>query len=467
MNKSQPTLLQARRDFGFDLGLRLASIALLVAVLGYLSRNALIDDALIYARYVRNALHGQGLVFNSGELVNALTSPLYSYLVLAIAKLTGGHVLAASAIVSGIAFFGACAVAENLFPLAGLLLASTGYFYSLVGMETSLFLWLLLFTLYLVERSRWNWLPTAALLLVLTRFEGGALLVPLAWYLWRHGRMPAWRAYVPPACIAVAYLAMNHHWYGRFLPASANAKFGQGKSEFWGRWPFAFLDTAYQLKPEFLPTLYIVIAVLLLVIPGTLRLRRTALLRISMPFLGILLAFYLLFNIPGYKWYYAPFICFGMLYACASLQSFGRWQWAAAPLILLSAWSAEKRFAPHPAPQPPSRQSAAVEDGYPGIARWLQANAPEHARVEAAEIGMLGWYCPRCDVQDILGLTSPKNADHIAHRDLHSWLAEDHPDYIIMHHGEWPFEDVARNDPRYVPVPVDFGKIVYLLERRQ
>ena len=461
----KPPSAQLPTRAGRDLPIRLALTALFVGILSYLSRSALIDDALIYARYIANALHGRGLVFNPGEHINALTSPLYSYLVLAAARLTGGHVLAASAVVSGVSLFAACALAETLVPFAGLLLASTGYFYSLVGMESALFLFMLLLTLVCLRRERESWLPTVGLLLVLTRFEGGAMLLPVAWELSRRRRWPSWRAYAPPAVLTLAYLALNHHWYGTFLPASASAKFGQGKSGYWGRWPFAFFDTAYQLKPEFLPTLYVVLGVVVLLIPGMLKLRRSVVLWVSLPFLGILLCFYLLFNIPGYKWYYAPFLCFAMLYACAALPAAGWWRWAAVPVILLSAWSAEQRFAPH---KPRGSASQEVRpDGYPGIAKWLQANAAGHPRVEAAEIGMLGWYCPHCDVQDILGLTSPKNAGHIAHHDLRSWLAEDHPDYVVMHRGRWIFEDVARDDPSYAPVPVDFGPVVYLLQRRR
>ena len=447
-----------------ELPLRIAGIAVLVAVLGYVSRHALIDDALIYARYVANALAGLGLVFNAGEHVNALTSPLYSYLVLLFAKLAGGHILAVSATISAVALFAACVLAETLVPLAGLLLASTGYFYSLVGMESSLFLCMLLLTILLLQRGLTDWLPTAGILLILTRIEGAALLLFVAWELYRRRRWPSWRSFLPVAFLATAYLAMNVYWYGSLLPASADAKLGQGRSGFWGRWPFAFFDTAYQLKPEFLPTLYVVVAVLALVIPGTIKLRRSALLRAGLPFLGILLGFYLLFNIPGYKWYYAPFLCFAMIYACAALPPAGLLRWAAAPFILLSAISAYHRFAPRASPAP--APASVVNEGYTGIAQWLQANTSGHPRVEAAEIGMLGWYCPRCDVQDILGLTSPKNAAHIAHRDTHSWLAEDHPRYIVMHWKSWGLEDVARDDPAFERVPVDFGKVVYLLQRK-
>ena len=443
------------------LGLRIAAIALMVSVLSFFARHDQIDDALIYARYIANALHGLGLVFNAGEHVNALTSPLYSYLVLATAKVAGGQVLLATASVSAISFLLACSLAESLVPFAGLLLAATGYFYSLVGMETSTFLCMLLLTIFLVERERYNWLPTACILLLLTRFESGALLLPLAVELHRRKRAPSALSFLPAALIALLYLALNRYWYGAFLPASAGAKLGQGRSGYWGHWPFAFLHTAYQLKPEFLPTVYILIFVALLAIPGMLHVAKTgsyALNRLVLPFLAILLAFYLLFNIPGYKWYYAPFICFAMIYACAALSRFSPWRWAIVPLLLLSWLTALHRFRSQP--RPSSTQN------YPGIANWLLANTPPTARIEAGEIGTLGFYCQRCYLMDILGLTLPKNADHIAHADSRAWLAEDHPDYVVVHIAPWVFEDVVKQSPDYERVPVDFGSIVYLLRRK-
>ncbi|MEJ2001267.1 MAG: hypothetical protein P8X77_07705, partial [Maritimibacter sp.] len=36
------------------------------------------DDAFIVGRYANNAVHGQGLVYNPGEYVSALTSPLHA-----------------------------------------------------------------------------------------------------------------------------------------------------------------------------------------------------------------------------------------------------------------------------------------------------------------------------------------------------------------------------------------------------
>lgn len=443
------------------LPLRIVAIALLVAVLGFFSRHDQIDDALIYARYIANALHGLGLVFNPGEHINALTSPLYSYLVLATAKLLGGRVLLATVLISGIFFFLACSLAESLIPFAGLLLAATGYFYSLVGMESSTFLCMTLLAIVLLEHQRYNWLPTVGILLLLTRFESGALLLPIAVELYRRKRLPSATSFLPAALIALLYLALNRYWYGSFLPASAGAKLGQGRSGYWGHWPFAFFHTAYQLKPEFLPTFYVVLFVVLLAVPGILRFAKldgSLFNRLVLPFLAILLAFYLLFNIPGYKWYFAPFICFAMIYACAALPRTGLWRWAIVPLLLLSSATALHRFYA----QPPQ----STTQGYTGIAHWLLANTPPDARIEAGEIGTLGFYAQRRYLIDILGLTLPKNALHVAHADSRSWLAEDHPDYVVVHYAPWVFEDVVKQSPDYERVPVDFGKVVYLLRRK-
>lgn len=438
--------------------LRLAAIALMVSVLGFVSSDTPIDDALIYARYIQNALRGLGLVFNAGEHINALSSPLYSYLVLGLATILHGHVLGASAAISAVFMFLACVVAESLVPFAGFVIAGTGYFYSLVGMETSLFLFLLLLTVALAEAELYAWLPTAGILLVLTRFEGAALLLPLAFVLARKRRWPPAITFLPALLIAAFYLGLNHHWYGSFFPASANAKIGQGRSELWGRWPTSFFHTAYQLKPEFLPTVYVVVLVAILAVPGFLKMKRATWSRIALPFLGILLAFYILFNIPGYKWYYAPFICFAMVYACAAIPKNGRLRWLTVPIILLAAATSTWRFIKISRPAP--------DTGYVAVSHWFIANTPPGTRVEAGEIGTLGFDCEQCYLMDSLGLTLPKNADHVAHKDIRSWLAEDNPEYIVVHRSPWQFEDVAKQSPNYAPLAVDFGPVVYVLKRK-
>src|ERR1700744_1506235 len=74
---------------------RLLALAVLIVIAVVLSRHFVAEDGLIYSRYVANALHSQGLVFNAGEHVNALTSPLFSYLLLGVAWILHGDVILA------------------------------------------------------------------------------------------------------------------------------------------------------------------------------------------------------------------------------------------------------------------------------------------------------------------------------------------------------------------------------------
>ena len=84
---------------------------------------------------------------------------------------------------------------------------------------------------------------------------------------------------------------------------------------------------------------------------------------------------------------------------------------------------------------PASAQTAPV--GYPAVGFWLATHTPPGTRVEAGEIGTLGWFCQGCRILDILGLTLPKNAIHVAHKDAVSWLAEDRPEYVVVHTPAW------------------------------
>jgi arabinofuranosyltransferase len=435
--------------------LKLLLLAVIVAVLTYLGRHTEIDDALIYARYIGNALAGKGLVFNVGENVNALTSPLFAYLLLGISWLLKGQVLLATILLSAIFFFGAAALAERLVPFAGFLVASTSYFYTLVGMETALFLFMLMLALTLYLDGKDQWIPVVSLLLILTRFEGAAMVLFIAIGMYRTRRFPTWSSFVPAIAVLAAYLFLNYHWYGHIVPSSATSKIGQGMSGLWGRWPTAFLGCSYQLKGDFLPMIYIVPLIGVGAFYSLWRYRNEPMDRLIFAFSALGLAFYILFNIPGYRWYFAPFIFFGMVCACQSMPKTRNLRLGSAAIIgLVLATSVHTLY----------RTPFDPQGGYMGLAAWLNENTSSDSRVAASETGTVGWYSNRYII-DIIGLTTPKNAAHIARRDTTSWLAEDRPDYIIVHDMDWVWERVAKESPDYLPAGPHFGN-AYILERK-
>ncbi len=426
-------------------------ICLIVVVTCWVSRHFAGDDALIYARYIRNALRGQGMVFNPGERVNALTSPLFAMLLLAASWVLHGRILLAELLLSGIFLIAACGVAERFAPWSGVLVASTSYFYACIGMETFLFLFMLGFLALLYIDERLDWIPLIAILTILTRFEGLALVAAIAYQLFREGRRPAWWSYFPAAIVAIAYVSSNYAFYGRWLPSSTLAKIEQGFSGIWGRWPTAFLHIL-PLKHFFMPSLYVIPFAVVLAIAGIQSEKSGRMNRVLLPFGLALGAFYVLFNIPNYHWYYAPFIFFTAIYAMRGLPP-SRVAHICLALTILECFGASIYL----------MRNAGAPPDYIAMGTWLQQNTRPDARIAAVEIGTLAWYDDRY-TDDLLGLTNPANAQRVMRHDWTTWLPEQQPDYVVMHEHPAFGEAAAAVSSDYAYVPVHFGSI-YLMKR--
>jgi arabinofuranosyltransferase len=440
-----------QKNASYKLGIRILVICGICLFLCLAQHTIVLDDALIYARYVQNALSGHGLVFNAGERVNALTSPLMAYLLTLTSWLFHGRVLLAEMILCTVFFIAACSVAEYMVPYSGMLLASTAYFYSCFGMETTLFLFLLLLSVLLYVRELYFWLPLVCTLTTLTRFEGGLLAVILLWRTWQEKRIPSWKAFVAPVALVAGYLTFNLSYYGRCLPSSTTAKLLHGQSGLWGKWPFTFFHIYPAVYDKFILSFYVVPAAVILSFVAAKRLSGSRLNRSVLPFLGGLLTFYILFNITNYHWYCAPFIFFGIFYAVQAIPKTRLMHIVLIVVIgectLTGAYTLWKQ--------------RSIPD-YVQVAQWLNQNSSPEARIAAIETGTIGYGCHRY-IDDIAGLTNPKNAVLLAHHDEYSWLEQDKPDYVIVHRYPIFNEIAAIQSPFYVRVK-DFGGI-YVMRR--
>jgi arabinofuranosyltransferase len=431
-------------------------IVILCTVMGFtfLSHHLQLDDALIYDRYISNALHGMGLVYNTGEPVNALSSPLYVYLLLGVSWLFHGNVQLAATVIYGVFFAAACMLAEKNIPYAGFLLATMAYFYGFLGMETSLLLFILMLSITCYIDSRVNFLPTILILLVLTRFEAGALIPVLIWLLYRERKFPRLIYYLPAAGLIVLYFFVNLHFYGKAVPNSSTAKIGQGISGYWGRWPTAFLHI-WHLWAYFQWTPYVLLGMFFFGWYGIRRMKSTRWNQVVLPFVGILFLFYWLLNLPAYTWYYAPFIFILGIYAVKGVPK-TRLGHALLGLVIVGQLVTNIFWL---------RAVTMPKHDYRKIAEWLETQTPPNSRVAACEIGEIGWASNRYII-DILGLTSPKNAVHISRRDVYSWLAEDKPDYIIVHNPAWVWEEAAIRSSNYERISYHENS-VYILKRKE
>lgn len=431
-------------------------LAFVVGYLSYLNRRFQLDDALIYQRYFRNFLDGHGLVFNLGERVNALTSPLFSYLSIATSYVVG-NVALASVIISGATIFLALAVWWRVFSDASSPKAAISgvgfallfpYLYVTFGMETCLFLLLLGLCLVLFEAGEYFWLAVAAALLVLTRPEGVFLLIALAGEHYRQGRPnPDRQIWILPTAVLAAHFTFNWLYYGSPISDSATVKIIQGRSGFWGPWP-PIARVGYQLDWFFSGDRVRAAALFFLAIFGAAGALRSTLFRVSTLFLILLTGFYVAFSLPNYHWYYAPYYMIGLFWAGAGAVRL--WRLArrlANPFVrgvatLVVAGFIMVLLAQGVADTLSTIRRSSASHPYRQIGEWLVDNSNGDASVAAMEIGFLGWYSNRYLI-DIVGLVTPENARFLAKGRYGAWLDHSDPDYIVTHNPRWPLERAA------------------------
>ena len=432
-----------------------------VGYFSFLARNYQIDDALIYLRYVKNFHDGFGLVYNPGEKFNGLTSPFYTYVSLACSFLFN-NLQTATIVISAAFLVGASMLGGRLFSNGNwealcttVAIASFGYFYSTFGMETPMFLMLIALSLYLYKLDS-EYFVIALALLINTRFEGSFLaLVMAADYLIKNRKLPDTKIMAISLAILLIPFAFNYFYYGDFLPATANAKLGQGKSGYW-EGHLSFLNMNYLIKMYFSNSHISAYFFLFASAYGVYICRKERMAVVIVIFLALLLCFYVGLNLPNYPWYYAPFFYLLLIFACrgiwklsASLLAKGMINYRALAFIVLCAATG---FALTNVVS--FKEKGRIEE-YAKIGDWLRINTPSNASVAMVEIGTVGFYSDRTII-DILGLVNKYNADYIAKADVYGWLYHYQPDYILRHDPIWKWEAstvTLEKSGAYIPAP--------------
>ena len=153
-----------------------------------------IDDAFITFRYARNILAGSGFVYNPGEHVLGTTTPLYTLLLTGIGLVMGGEQAPfpqISLLINALAAVGTCFLLIKLgqrlgSPRAGLAaalvwgIAPYSVTFSVGGLETSLYVFFLIATVYYFVTHAHLSASVFAACAVLTRPDALILIGPLA-----------------------------------------------------------------------------------------------------------------------------------------------------------------------------------------------------------------------------------------------------------------------------------------------
>ncbi len=414
----------------------------------YLAREYQLDDSLIYLRYLRNLIEGNGLVFNPGEYFNGLTSPLYVF-VLFLGSFVFQNLQLNTIIISGALLLAAAIVAGKLFSrsnweaiFTAVLIGGFSIFYWNFGMESALFLCLIGLSLHLYSSDSDYFVLTLSLL-ALTRIEGIILAGFLGLdYLYRHKKLPNLKLMATAIVIFSLPFLFNYFYYGALVPATGSAKIGQGSSGLWGD-GWLFLDTAHLVSLGFRGSMLAFLLTVAYACVGVWLLRHNRVATLALAFAVTLFLVYTLFNVPNYYWYYSPFFYLGLLFAAHGLWS-----------MLASAWQKFKRARDSKALLTLISNTTAMtiiiaatmtfqERGpplhYVTLGNWLAANTPEDSSVAMVEVGTVGWYSRR-EIVDILGLVSPHNAEHIGKREFFAWQQYYQPDYVLVHDPQWAHE---------------------------
>jgi hypothetical protein len=275
------------------------------------------DDAFIIYRYARNLAGGVGFVYNAGEHVLGVTSPLYTLvlagLVFVLKPLGLANLPALSKIVGAAGLFASLAIGARIlgdagfrragarFPLAFLAVTPVA---SATGMETFLAMALALGALRFRQRDKFAPAAACAALAALARPDQGLLFLLLfAEDLWRRRRMPPRGALVSAGLILGGWALFSRFYFGSFLPNTLGAKLAQTASGRWGT-GFIFLKGLTTLiRP---PAWWLSgVSAILLVVDRIWRADRTVALLLAWQVLH-LAAYGLVLNPPPYGWYYAP-----------------------------------------------------------------------------------------------------------------------------------------------------------------
>ena len=202
------------------------------------------DDAFIVGRYAQNAAGGFGLVYNVGERVSALTSPLHALLetVLALCGLdpVGSYRVIAPLLVL-LGWFvalretGLRGTALALFTAASLFSPFLAL-WAVGGLETPILACLAtLFASRLIVMTRagaaawhdFSWLGLLAGLMFLTRYDSVLVTAPilLAIIVVEYRRAALWMGAALCLLVASSWLLFSQSYYGEVFPTSYYVKF--------------------------------------------------------------------------------------------------------------------------------------------------------------------------------------------------------------------------------------------------
>jgi len=230
-----PTAFSRLTRRGFILTLAALSIVL-VWRLSHTLADLRFGDALISLRYGRNIATGNGFVFNPGERVLGVTSPLQAILAAIATAVSPVHAPVVINII-GIGFLvltswmAALLVRKYYSPSAGLLtglllVSNLNLTYLYVGMEVPLFAFLILLAFRLFLSHREFLLGLVLGMAFLTRYDAALLAALVGLDRWVRKKALPWRLILGFFGVVTPWLIFAQWYFDGILPTPLGAKQG-------------------------------------------------------------------------------------------------------------------------------------------------------------------------------------------------------------------------------------------------
>lgn len=408
------------------------------------------DDAFITYRVADHLASGQGWSYNVGEETgNAATSPLYTGL-LALGALVYSDIprLGTAAFIGGILLAAICTfllLRRVATPAAAWLsvpfITLNPWLASTRGMESGLFLGLTSATLLSVAAGRLFLAGALAGATTLVRGEGILLCVILGVYAIATLRRVPWRLIAGGVSVIGPWVVYSAIALGSVLPDTLAAKVAQGRSGYWGE-GYIFLGGWIPLITADAALRNWGIALGLLAAVGVAhwalyRGVHASLLMLTAFAVGFVAMYGLVFDVPGYHWYYSLPVYWTTVLAAIGAGHLLRSGVAqrdslhlviallATGMVIASGWAG-------------FLQGWNGSD-YVALGEWLQADSSPGDRIAASEIGYIGWTTER-PIVDYLGLLSPESTEEIAERDVLTWIEREDVDYWVRFDPPIPVE---------------------------
>lgn len=414
-----------------------------------------LDDAFITFQYAKNLAQGLGFVYHPGAApVLGTTTPLFTLLLAGLHRVgidipLAAGVLGALAHGVTVVLIIRLGVAWNE-SIAGLFAASLYTIsmpaISVSGMETPLYVLLIVlaFYLYTLDRILWAWLCAA--LCTLMRIDGAFVAVALltATILQRKGRSRLLGGLMLYGLTIAPWFIFAVWQFGNPLPNSFYAKTAH---ETWVSGRFSILG--YYDLFGYLWGLQPFALVASLVLVGALAAIRRDSVRPALIWMVFFLGGYTLARLPNFHWYYTPplftiYFClwFGLAELSGALFTFHkRASIAYFEVTLLGimvtlfslnlAQDALLEMRKDPFGRTASETNFRRQAGL-----WLREHATSDQLIAAKEVGMIEYYSD-LPIVDLLGLVTPKVIPYLRDRQYAQLLSLYDPDYVFITNAPW------------------------------